>query len=684
MAFATIQLPITEPVAVFGLTLLVIFIIPLVFSKLKLPGIIGLIISGMILGPSGLGFLNSSGSIELLGNVGLIYLMFLAGLELDAHRFINNRNKNIAFGLLTFAIPFAFGYFIVRYILNFNTIPALLIASMFSTQTLIAFPIVSRLRLTKILPVEMSIGGTIITDTLVLLIFVVITTIAGKPDNHYTLLLLIPKMLLFLLFVLLILPRITKWFLKNLSTDQMAQYVFVLSTVFTTSALARLMGIEPIIGSFLSGIILNRQIPYSSMLLNRLEFIGNALFIPIFLFFVGMLIDLKAFISGYESLKFSVILIGVALATKWLAAFIAQQIYKLTSIERQILFGLSSAHAAATIAIILVGYQIGLVDINVLNATIVVIFLSCMTSALVTERAAKRFAIANPTSKFKPADTDKILIPLANPSNIERLIELAENISEKAKKNPITLLSVLKDEDEMSKVHILAGKAEEISQNYNTQTEWAIRVDVNISSGIVRAAKELLISKIIMGWSGKYLSSNRWVFGSILEGVLAETKQPVYICSLKKPISQMTSIYILVPRNAEFDPDYKNCMHSLERLVRIARQKVVFLTDRVHAENVMAELPQSFTKFKPETVRYKRWEEAFELVSHVNGDALIVIISARKGTLGYSAEVQDTLQYTGRLVPDKNVIIIYPAIHGTSLIDSRSFISGTGRVVADS
>lgn len=676
------HLPISEPITVFGITLLVIFIVPLVFSKLKLPGIIGLIIAGMILGTSGLNILDKERSIELLGNVGLIYLMFLAGLELEVGSFLKNQRKNITFGLFTFTIPFLFGFTICKYFLGFGYLPSLLIASMFSTQTMISFPIVSRLRLTKTLPVEISIGGTIITDTLVLLIFVIITSLSANSGlNGF--LLLIPKILAFVLFIILLLPRFTHWFLRNLSSDQMAQYVFVLATVFTTSAIARFLGIEPIIGAFLAGIVLNRQIPPSAMLMNRIEFIGNALFIPIFLFYVGMLIDLKAFVSGYESLELSAILISFAIISKWLAAFLTQKIFRLKTLDRQLIFGLSTAHAAATIAIILVGYKIGIVDINVLNATIVVIFASCVVSAMVTERAARSYAVAFPAVKFKPSDTEKVLIPVANPSNIEHLIEFAGYVSERTKKNPITLLRVVKDETEISKVNDLAAKAEEISHSFGVDTEWAVRVDVNISSGIVRAAKEMLASKIIMGWSGKYVSSRRWIFGTILEGVLADVKQPVYICSLKQSIAQISQVHILIPRNAEFDPDFKNYMKSLERIIKKTRQQVTIIVDKIHTENVIAELPPTFSKLKPAVKEIRKWEEGFNHLKDIDTNALGIIISARKGTIAYNNDIQNTLLLTSQIISDKNVVIVYPAIHGTSIIDSRSLLSGTGRVITE-
>ncbi len=676
------HLPINDPITVFGITLLVIFLIPLIFSKLKLPGIIGLILAGMLLGTSGLNILDKSASIELLGNVGLIYLMFLAGLELDAGSFMVNKSKNITFGILTFTIPFLFGFLICRYILGYGFLPSLLIASMFSTQTMIAFPIVSRLRLTKTLPVEISLGGTIITDTLVLLVLVIITSLSVNAGIN-SFLLLIPKILVFVIFVILILPRITQWFLKNLMSNQLAQYVFVLATVFTVSAIARFLGIEPIIGAFLAGIILNKQIPPTALLMNRIEFIGNALFIPIFLFYVGMLIDLNAFVSGYESIKLSAILISFAIITKWLAAFITQKIFRLKTLDRQLIFGLSTAHAAATIAIILVGYELHIVDINTLNATIVVIFVSCVASAMVTEKAAKKYAITFPIGKINPAESEKVLIPVSNPYNIEHLIQFAEYVSEKLKKSPITLLRVMKDETELPKVQELAAKAEEISHNFGIATEWAIRVDVNISSGIVRAAMEMLASKIIMGWSGKYISSRRWIFGTILEGVLAEAKQPVYICSLKQPIEQLSQIYFLIPRNAEFDPSFKNCMNSFQKIVKKVRQQVTIIVDKVHAENVLAELPPIFGKAKLTIIETKRWDEGFAHLKKIDSNALAIVISARKGTIAYNNDIQNTLLLTSRIIPEKNVIIVYPAIHGTSVIDSRSWLSGTGQMVAE-
>lgn len=678
-----IQLPISEPITVFGITLLVIFIVPLTLTKFKFPGIIGLIIAGMILGTSGLKILDKNGSIELLGNVGLIYLIFLTGLELEVASFLKNKGKNFTFGFLTFIVPFIFGFLLSNYFLHYDYLPSLLIASMFSSQTLVAYPIVSRLKLTKSLPVETSIGGTIITDTLVLLLFVVITSISTK-SGLLVFYMLIPKVIIFVTFTIFLLPRITKWFFKNLSSDQMAQYVFVIATVFTTSSVARLLGIEPIIGAFLAGIVLNQQIPPSSMLMNRIEFIGNALFIPIFLFYVGLLIDLKAFTSGYETAKLSAILGVFAISSKWLAAFFTQKICRLNALDRKLLFGLSTARAAATIAIILVGFKIGIVDIKVLNASIVIIFISCIVSAIVTEKSAKKYAIAFPANRFKGNVSEKILIPIANPANVEHLIEFAGHVSDKVKRNPITLLRVVKDEREIPMVQELATMSEEISHSLGIEMEWAIRVDVNISSGIVRAAKEMLASKIILGWSGKYITSRRWIFGTILEGILTDAKQPVYICSLKLPIEQLTHSYILIPRNAEFDPDFKNSMNSIEKIIKSTRQKVTVIVDKVHTENVIEEFPPTLRKIKPNIIEIRRWEEGFSHLKNIDNSSLAIIISARKGTIAYNNDILNTLSLASRITPDKNVVIVYPAIHGTTIIDSRSLLSNTGRVVAES
>lgn len=671
------SLPFHEPVIVFCITLLVILIVPFVFTKFKLPGIIGLILSGMLLGSSGFNILESGGSIALLGNVGLMYLMFLAGLELDMNTFVQNKNRNLVFGALTFTIPFIVGFWVCRHILNYEILPSLLVSSMFSTQTLIAYPIVSRLRLTKTEPVGVAIGGTIITDTLVLLLLILIVALKNGENSSNFWFILCGSIVVYFFFILYIFPRITKWFFKNTSTDIIAQYVFVLSMVFLAGTLAKLIRLEPIIGAFMAGIVLNRQIPHSSTLMSRIEFVGNAIFIPIFLLYVGMLIDLKAFISGWESLKLSIILIVFAISSKWLAAYVTQKIFLYKTIERQLIFGLSTAHAAATIAIILIGYQMGIIDINVLNATIVVIFASCIVSAIVTERTAKKIVLKETPQQFQAEKSDRILIPVSNPTNILPLIEYANLIRTQSKKSPIYILNVVKDENEISTK--LSKNIEELSTTSEIHTEFVVRMDINISSGIVRAAKEIMASKIIMGWNGSY-STKQWIFGTILEGVLRDSRQPIYVVSFKTPLASIKEIEVLVPPIAEFEPNFSGWLLSLSNYAKQTSAKVIFRTTPEHRDSFENALLANGFKVRHTVDSSSDWYSSFDNISQKGVDSLVIVISARKGSISHSSRIDLIPRLVSKKLKDKNFVIIYPAQLESTTADTRAFLSGTGQV----
>ncbi|BDX38877.1 sodium:proton antiporter [Tenuifilaceae bacterium CYCD] len=672
-----LSLPVQEPVIVFCITLLVILIVPFVFAKFKLPGIIGLILSGMLLGNSGFNILESNGSIELLGNVGLLYLMFLAGLELDMNTFVQNRNRNLAFGFLTFTIPFVIGFFVCKYIFNYSLLPSLLISSMFSTQTLIAYPIVSRLRLTKTEPVGIAIGGTIITDTIVLLLLILIIALNnGETSTNYWLM-LAGTIAVYLFFIFYIFPRITRWFFKNTSTDLIAQYVFVLSMVFLAGTLAKLIKLEPIIGAFMAGIVLNRQIPHSSTLMSRIEFIGNAIFIPIFLLYVGMLIDLKAFISGWEALELSIVLLVFAISSKWIAAYITQKLFLFKTIERQLIFGLSSAHAAATIAIILIGYKMSIIDINVLNAAVIVVFVSCIVSAIVTERAAKKIVLKEITHQYESERMERIILPVSNPTNILPLIEFSNYIKVQGKKSPIYILNVVKDEKEISSK--LAKSVEDLSAMTEIYTEFVVRMDINISSGIVRASKEIMASKIVMGWNGNY-STREWFFGSILEGVLRDSRQPVYVVSIKNPIQSIQSIEVIVPPLAEFEPNFKGWITTIHNLAKQTNAKIEFNVLSNQTESFSNAIAATGIKFKHSIENAVNWHSMFDSLASKTINNLIVIVSARKGSISHSSRIEIIPRIASKNLKEKDFIIIYPAQPETTSVDSRAFLSGTGQV----
>jgi len=389
------HLPFTSPVLVFFTVLLIILLIPILFSRIRIPDIVGFIVAGIIIGPYGLNLLGKSPAIDLFATIGLLYIMFLAGIELNIDRFKKTRHKSLMFGLLTFSIPIAIGFPVCHFLLGYALLPSILTASMFATHTLVAYPIISKYKVAENEAVGVTVGGTILTDTAVLLILAII--MGAKQGGLTTVfwLRLVMSMAVFLAVVFFVVPRIAKWLLGINGQSNTAQYICVIACMFFLALLAQVAGIEPIVGAFMAALALNRLIPKPSKLFNDIQFVGNAIFIPFFLISVGMVVNLHVLFHGAAALVVAATLTIVALAGKWLSAFFTQALYRYSNTQRQLVFGLSSSHAAATLAMILIGYKNGIIDDNLLNGTIVLILVTCMVASFATERAARKLVNAS-------------------------------------------------------------------------------------------------------------------------------------------------------------------------------------------------------------------------------------------------------------------------------------------------
>src|SRR6056297_3135586 len=400
-----ITIPLEEPVLIFALVLVIILVAPPLFQKLRMPEIIGLILAGVVVGPHGINLLSEDLEFSIFGTIGLLYLMFLAGLEIDLKDFRKNKEKSITFGLLTFSLPFTFTLVAAHFVLDFSWMASLLIGAMIATHTLVSYPIVSNLGISRNRVVNVGIGGTIITDTIALLILAVI---AESTQGEINLMFWLQFVLYFSVFVFIVnwvFPRISRWFFRNYDGQSSLEYVFVLTVVFISAVVAEFAHIEPIIGAFFAGLALNRLIPHNSPLMNRIMFIGHTLFIPFFLISVGMLVDLGILLESRSILLIIGVLLIVAVATKYLAAYVTQKVFRYTVPERNLLFGLSNARAASAIAIVIVGFNIGIVHETVVNATIILVLITCLISSIVTERAGKKIAYKQ---KQQPAEAEPI------------------------------------------------------------------------------------------------------------------------------------------------------------------------------------------------------------------------------------------------------------------------------------
>ena len=437
-------LPIQNPVMVFALAMVLFVSVPLLFERARVPGIIGLIVAGAVIGPNALGVMERDETIILLGTVGLLYLMFMAGVEIDLHGFNRNRNRSLGFGALTFLIPQTLGTGAALW-LGYGWASAILLGSMLASHTLVAYPITSRLGIAKNEAVTVAVGGTIITDLVALLVLAVVAASIGGDLDAVFWLRLAGMLAVFAALVMLGLPRLGRWFLGNDYVGEAGAYVFVLAALYTSAVLAELAGVEAIIGAFLAGLALNRLIPEGGPLNNRLHFFGNALFIPFFLLSVGMLVDVRVFAAGPRAWMVMGAMSATVIVAKWLAAKLTQRMYGYSPEEGWAIFGLSVPQAAATLAAALIGYRIELFDAAVLNGAILMILITCTIGPWVVERYGRRLALREERKPAAQGDTpQRILIPMANAAHADALLDLAFLIRAPNSDEPLRPLTVVR------------------------------------------------------------------------------------------------------------------------------------------------------------------------------------------------------------------------------------------------
>lgn len=660
--------PLKDPIPIFVIVLFIILLAPILLRKLRIPSIIGLILAGMAIGDHGFNLI-AKGSIDLFGKAGLLYIMFLAGLELDMAEFRKNRYKSIVFGFFTFIIPLGLGFILCYYLLHFNLMASLLVSSMFSTHTLVAYPLASRMGITKNEAVTIAVGGTMITDTAVLLILAVITgAVQGELNQGFWLKLTL-SFLLFSLAVLWGFPIVGRWFFKKIKDDQTSHFIFVLAMVFLAAFLAEMAGVEGIIGAFLAGLALNQLIPHTSSLMNRIGFAGNALFIPFFLISVGMLVDLRVLLKGYEALFIAGVLTAMAISTKWLAAFITQKIFRYTSTQRNIIFGLSTSHAAATIAIILIGYNIKIVDENVLNGTIILILITCMVGSFITANAGKKIAVIESNRIPDIINIqERLMIPVDDTENAEGLLDFSIMMNNQPQKAPVYLLTVMQDAEGLKeKVLLNNKKMEEVirkGMETNTVVQTVTRVDLNMANGIARAVKEMLISDVVMEWTDKTNSTTGFLFNSLFgtttQNILDSVWETVYICRFNYPLNATERIILLLSKNAEYEIGFHHWVKRITTLSGQAGARIQVCCSMATQKAFEKELVKNRITAG---VTYKLLdgiEKYFMVADDFRSNDLIVVVGARKGTVSYQSYMETIPSRLVKQFDRSNLMLLYP------------------------
>lgn len=667
------SLPLTNPVLKFLVILIIILSAPILFNKIKIPHILGLIIAGAIIGPNGFNLLLRDSSIILSGTAGLLYIMFLAGLEIDLAEFKKNRSKSVVFGLFTFLIPMILGGLTGIYILKFSILTSVLLASMFASHTLIAYPIISKLGVAKNRAVNIAIGGTMITDTLALLVLAVIVGMAEGEVGPVFWTQLSASILVFGLIIILIFPLIGRWFLKRYA-DNVSQYIFVLVMVFFGAVLAETAGIEAIIGAFLSGLSLNRLIPSTSPLMNRIEFVGNAIFIPFFLIGVGMLIDYRVFFNDLETIKVAAVMTITATLAKYIAAWFTQKSFKFSIDERRLIFGLSNAQAAATLAAVLVGYNIimgesasgepiRLLNESILNGTIIMILITCSIATFSAQKGGKNISLQE-TSIIESSDesnTEKILIPISNPETIEELVSLSTIIKSKFNTNGLYVLNIINndiiDYDTERKAKKLLEKAVITASATDLHINKLLRYDSNILNGISGVIKEQNITDLILGLHVKKGISESFL-GKLTEGILSKCNTTTFVYKPVQPVSTIKRHIIIVPPNAEKVIGFPYWISKIWNIPGNTGSKLVFF-----AKDTTIKILKDIQTKHPIDADFKifdDWKDFLIISREIRMDDNLIIVLSRVNKPSYHENMAKIPGYLNKYFLLNSFILIYP------------------------
>ncbi len=671
------NLPWQNPVLIFSSILFIILFAPILLNKLKIPQIIGLIIAGAVIGPYGINLLQRDSSVVLFGTVGLLYIMFLAGLEIDLADFKKNSKKSLIFGMYTFLIPMTLGTLAGLYVLEFSLNTSILLASMFASHTLIAYPIISKMGVTKNKAVNITVGGTMITDTLALLVLAVIVGMSKGEINSQFWIRLVISFSIFASLVWFVFPVLGRWFFTKFE-DNISQYIFVLGMVFLAAFLAEAAGIEAIIGAFLAGLALNRLIPHTSALMNRIEFVGNALFIPFFLIGVGMLINFRVFFEGWETILVAIVMTAVATLSKFLAAWLSQRTFNFSSAQRDIIFGLSNAQAAATLAAVLVGYNIilgtdetgepiRLLSESVLNGTILMILVTCTHASFVAQKGASVLALEENTEDegTEETKTEKILIPINYPENIEELINLGTTIKAKKSKNSLLALNIVpsdsQDATKEKAARKLLEKASVIAAGSDNHLTELIRYDSDIVNGITNVVKENKATDLVMGLHKQHGISDSFL-GKLTEGILKNCNITTFIYKNVQPINTISQYLIVIPENAEKEIGFAFWLLRIWNIGVNTGAKLVFYgtndtLDYIRQVQKMQEISVSYVPFAD-------WDD-FLIISRdlKSNDALVVVLSRKNGK-SFDPIMKKLPKYLNNYFQSNNYLLIYPMQEG--------------------
>ena len=671
--------PITDPTLIFFVVLLMILLSPIIMGRLRIPHIIGMVLAGVLVGKYGLNILGRDASFELFGRVGLYYIMFLAGLEMDMEGLKKNRNRVMIFGMLTFLVPFAMTYFMGVSLLGYIPLASLLLAAIMASNTLIAYPIVGRYGLTRHTSSTLSVGSSMMALFMALIVMASIVNSFHGNGGILFWLLFILKFVAYCVGLIMVIPRVTRWFLRRYS-DAVMQFIFILAVVFLSAALSDAVGLEGIFGAFMSGLILNRFVPKVSPLMNRIEFTGNALFIPYFLIGVGMLINVRLLFAGSKILWVVFCIVFFGTLGKAVAAYLAARIFRMSWLAGHMMFGLTSAHAAGAIAMVMVGRRLEvapgqyLFGDEVLNGIVIMILFTCVISTVITERAAQRLRLQEKEDQnmMKNLDDEKILIPVKYPEYSDNLITMATLMRNPRLKRELVALNVVYDDVNMrhnqAEGQRLLDHLCHLASASDVPMVTQVRVAANIANGIKHAFKEFQASEILMGLHF-HKEINRSFWGEFTRSLYNGLSRQIIVTRILQPLNTIRRIQVAIPSRAEFEPGFYRWLERLARMAGNLECRIAF-----HGRSETLQLVNEFIRNRFPSVRAEyeemaHWKELPTLGAQVREDHLFVIVTARKGTISYKTAMERLPEELNKFIKGKTIMIIFPDQYGSEMDD---------------
>ena len=685
MTLLSAYFPITDPTLVFFVVLMIILFAPIVMSKLRIPHIIGMVLAGVAIGQYGFHILERDNSFELFGRVGLYYIMFLAGLEMDIEGVKKHSQQFVVFGLLTCLVPLILTYVMAISFLGYSGSASFLLGCIMASNTLIAYPIIGRYGLQRHPSVSLSVGSSMISLFLALLMLAALSGSYDGNNSWFYWPLFILKFALFCIGSIILIPKLARYFLRRYS-DAVMQYIFVLGIMFLSAALTSLIGIEGIFGAFFSGLILSRYIPRVSPLMNRIEFIGNALFIPYFLIGVGMLINVRTIFTGIDILWTVFLIVFFGTFGKALAAYISSLLFRLSKADGNMMFGLTSAHAAGAIAMVLVGMRLEvapgvyLMDDVMLNGVVMMILFTCVISTLMTEHASQQIIIQEKTHLRNDTsideDDERILICVKYPEIAPQLLSLANTIRNQRLNRELVALNVVYDgihsntyrEQGLQLLERLQQQASASEVRVQTQ----VRLATNIANGIKHAFREFACSEIIMGMH-VHTDNNPRFWGEFIQSLYNGLNRQIILTRFVHPMNTLRRIQVAVPSRAEFEPGFHRWLERLGRLAGQLDCRIQF-HGRQESLTLIAEyINNRHPNVRAEYTQMPHWNELPKLAADISEDHLFVVVTARKGTISYKNALERLPDELQKHFSGKNLMIIFPDQFGDQKEDRMSF-----------